>query len=230
MRPVRAVLVFAAMVCALGAFAASALAAPPNSEAPLFTASRVSKSGPAPFPLKLKGEALGPQEFTFKALKVVCTSAKVAGTIPEETSKTINLVVTYKECRGGPLSFGNVKKTTLPMRLKEKGSYTFHYNGWVNSEEEIEMKAKYLGCEVDLDSGIIPEKAEEFEEAQYGSVTYSTSENKLIVTSALKKQDWEEEGGGLCEEEDVELSEGESGRLDGSLIVEVPKGTIGLAP
>jgi hypothetical protein len=229
MRNVRIILGLAVALCALGMSAASALAAPKNSEAPEFKASKVTKKGPAAFPLKLKGEAVGPQEFTFKKLKVVCEVAKVSGSIPEETSKTLALEVTYKECTSGPLSYGNIKKVDIPIKFKEKGLFTYHYNGWVDDEEEIEMKAKYIGCVLDWESGTIPEKAEEFEEAQYSSATYAPEGSKLLITNAFKKAGWEEEGGGLCEEE-IELHEGEQGRYNGSLLVEVPKGgTIGLA-
>jgi hypothetical protein len=229
MRNVRIILGLAVALCALGMSAASALAAPKNSEAPAFKATKVSKKGEAPFPLKLKGEGVGPQEFTFKKLKIVCEDAKVSGSIPEETSKTIHLTVTYKECQGGPFSFGNIKKETIEMKFKQKAEFEYHYNGWVDDEEEIEIKANKLNCITAWESGTIPEKAEEYPEAQYGSATYTPEGSKLLITNAFKKAGWEEEGGGLCEEEEFELHEGEQGRANGSLLVEIPKGTIGLA-
>jgi hypothetical protein len=217
-----------AAVCAFSVLVAPALATPPESTAPLFTASKSNGKGPLPFPLKLKGVGVGPQEFTFKSLKISCLTAKIGGEITGSPSQTVKLIVTYKDCSGGPISFGNVKKQTIPIHFKEKGEYTYHFNGFVENEESIEMKTKYLGCLVEADSGTIPEKAEEFPGRQYDNALYSAKEGKLEITNAFAKTEWEEEGGGFCEEPGIELSEGEAGKQLGHFLVEIPKGTIGL--
>ena len=238
MRNVRAVLGSAAAVCALGAFAAPALALE-VSTAPEFAASKITNKGPAEFPLKLRGVGVGPQEFAFKKIHVVCQIAKATGTVPSAVSKTIALVVTYKECVTGPISIW-ANKTEVPMSFKDKSEYTLHFNGFVENEGEVEMKAKYLKCLVDWGSGVIPEKAEEDPEAEYTAVLYgneavktedlkhfpTASQHKLMISNQFKGRDmeWEEEGGGACE--DSELRESEAGKYTGKLLIEVPGGNI----
>jgi hypothetical protein len=236
MRRVRITLGLAVALVALGVSAASALAAEEFS-GPEFSASKLTGKGEAPFPLKLKGVSVGPQEFIMKKIRVVCTEATAKGSIPSATSQTFELIVSYKGCTTGPIViFG--KKTEVPMKLKEKGEYTFHYNGFVENEEEIEMKAKFVKCEVDLDSGTIPEKAEEKPTLTYNAVLFSNEavananvkafpsgfQHKVVITNQLKGMEFEEEGGGACE--DLELVEGEGGKLSGKILVEVPSGNI----
>jgi hypothetical protein len=223
MRSVRTMIGLAAAVCALGACAAPALAKE-ESKAPEFTASKpMGKTGNAPFPLALKGEGVGLQEFTFKKVHVTCKAASAKGSIAESPAKTISLTVTYKECTTGPIVIWG-KRTEVPMKFKEKPDYTFHYNGYLSNSEEIEMQAKYLKCVVDWDPGTFPEKALEDPTLQYEDVAYANEGSKLLIMNMIKKGEWEEEGGGACE--DVELAEGENGKYTGNLLVEVHNGTI----
>jgi hypothetical protein len=234
MRSVRITLGLAASMLVLGVSAVPAMA---SGE---FMASKVTAGGSAPFPLKLKGAGVGPQEFVFKKIHIVCPTAKVSGTIPSATSKTIALVVSYKGCETGPISVWGHPTYEVPMKFKEKAELTYHFNGYVESEEEIEMQAKYVKCIVDWDEGTIPEKAEEKPEKEYFASTYTAEEfptedmkrfpsgfqHKLLITNAFKGMEWEEEGGGVCEDADIELTEGESGKYNGKLMVEVPNGNI----
>jgi hypothetical protein len=232
MRNARIVLGLAVAACVLGVSTASALAVE-------FTASKISGKGEATFPLKLRGVGVGPQEFVFKKIHVTCQSAKASGEIPSASSPTIELVVTYKECMTGPIIvFG--KRLETPMKFKSKSEYTFHTTGWVENESEVEMKAKYIGCLVDWDSGTYPEKAEEKPENEWTDVLYKNEEvkaenvkkfpseeqHKLLITNKLAGLEWEEEGGGICEDPEIELAEGEKGRATGSILVEVPGGNI----
>jgi len=204
-----------------------------------FTASKTTAKGPAEFPLKVHGNGIGPQEFQFKKIHVVCQRAHANGTIQSPTSPTLALTVSYGECLTGPvIAWG--KKTEVPMHFKEKAQYTFHINGYVQDEEEIEMRAKYLHCLVDWGTGTIPSKAEEKPTLQYEAATYSDQESttedlkhfpsgiqhKLLISNQFTGMEWEEEGGGLCEDPDIELAEGENGKYNGQLLIEVPHGNI----
>jgi hypothetical protein len=236
MRRVRITLGLAGALVVLGVLAVPALAAE-EFTGPEFTASKLTGKGEAAFPLKLSGIGVGPQEFIMKKIRVTCLEAKAKGSVPSATSKTFHLEVSYKGCTTGPIVIWG-KKTEVGMKLKEKGEYTFHFNGFVESEEEIEMRAQFIKCEVDLDSGTIPEKAEERPTLSYDAVLYHNEEvpttdtkhfpsevqKKLLLSDQFKGMEFEEEGGGACE--DVELVEGEGGKLSGKILIEVPGGNI----
>lgn len=237
MRHVRVVLGLVAAACALGASATTALAA--ETTAPEFTASRIAGSGSAAFPLKLKGKGVGPQEFVFKKIHTTCQAAKVTGSVPSAKSKTISLTIAYKECTTGPIVIWG-KITEVGMKFLNRSEYTLHFNGFVENEEEVEMKSQYLKCLVSWGSGVIPEKANEKPNLEYGAVLYKNEtvpndnikhfpsgyQHKLMITNQFKghELEWAEEGGGACEE--LELAEGEVGRYNGKLLVEVPSGNI----
>lgn len=208
------------LVASVGALAVAAV--------PASAAEFVASGKNAP---KLTGRAVGTQEFVFKAIHVTCQAANVRGTVA--SPQTLNLAVTYKECAAGKLSYGNQKKETLPMRLKEKANFTYHINGYVESGEEVEMKVKYLKCLVDWGTGTYPEKAEEEPNGIYTAATYTpetvevepgVQREKILISNDFKGMEWEEEGG-ACEEFE-ELFGGENGRATGNLQVEVPKGDL----
>jgi hypothetical protein len=220
---------------ALGAATASATIAPLSKFV-------VSPKLGRTLPVKIKGVGVGPQVFVFKKFTVTCQVAKIHGEATSAESETIALMVTYKECSGGLFNYGNIRKVTLPVRFKEKASLVYHYGGWIESDEEIEMVTKYLKCITDWDEGTYPEQAEEKPLNLFTAATYKTEEvpnaneklypngkqKKLLITNEVKSNgiEWEEEGGGACEGEEITLSEGESGKYFGKLLVEVPNGNV----
>jgi hypothetical protein len=236
MRNVRIICGLALAACALDRSAASALAATE------FTANRlVGKEMQAPPPFKLLGKSVGPQEFVFKKIHVTCEGASAKGELTPP-SKTLALTVKYTGCMTGPIIVWG-KKLETGMKFKGKSEYTYHDTGWVENEEEVEMKAKYLGCLVEWDSGVYPEKADETpedEEKEWGAVHYKnealTVENikkfplgkqhKLLISNNFKGLEWSELGGGLCEDPEIELAEGEKGKATGKILVEVPGGNL----
>ncbi len=225
----------AMVAAALGAATASATIAPLSK----FVVS--PKLGGA-LPAKLKGVGVGPQVFVFKKLTVTCQVAKVHGEATSPESETIALIVSYKECSGGLFSYGNIKKVTLPVRFKEKANLVYHYGGFIESNEEVEMITKYLKCITDWDEGTYPEQAEEKPLNLFPAAKYQTEEvpnanekfypngkqKKLLITNEVKSNgiEWEEEGGGACEGEEITLSEGEAGKYNGKLLIEVPNGNV----
>jgi len=211
----------ATAVCALAFGAGTAAAAE-------FTA-----SGP-PFPLKLKGHALGPQELRFNKIRITCAKAGVKGAVPSSPLASLELEVSYKECTTGPVSIWG-KKGEVAMHLKEKQLYSYSANGWVMANESIEMKAQYLKCFVEWDGGIYPPVAEERPEREYTAAKYSPNvveiepgvfREKLVISNEFKNIEWSEEGGGFCEDPEITLLEGETGKYTGQLEVEVVKGNI----
>lgn len=234
MRSVRITLGLVAAALMLGVSAVPAMA---SGE---FTASKLTGKGSAAFPLKLKGKSVGPQEFIFRKIHIVCQTAKVSGSVPSSPSKTVTLLVKYKDCTTGPIVIWGNKTYEDPMKFKEKAELIYHYNGFVESEEEVEMKAKFLKCEVAWEESVIPERAEERPEAEWSAALYTNEsletedlrhfpsgvQNKLLITNEFKGLEWAEEGGGLCEDQDIELKEGENGKYIGKLLVEVPNGNI----
>ncbi len=220
------------LLVALGALAVAAIGAV-SASAHEFVATA------SEFPAQLRGESTGEQEFNFNKIRVVCQRANIKGTLDSPTSETLPLAVTYKECTTGPIEvFG--KKTEVPMRLKEKAEYTFHVNGWVESGEEIEMRAKFVKCLVNWFSGTYPPSAEEHPEKEFSAATYSNKEvsvpiskrfplgkqKKVAITNFFKNLEWSEEGGGVCEDEDIELLEGEHGKYVGQMLVGVSGGNL----
>ncbi|HME04560.1 MAG TPA: hypothetical protein VKG38_16180 [Solirubrobacteraceae bacterium] len=226
MRSARTALGLAFAACALGVLAAPALAT--ETTAPPFTASKVNGKGePYPFPLQLKGVSIGLQEFAFGKIRVTCQHAVPKGFINESPAATIHLTVKFHECTTGPVAIWG-QKTEVPMTFKEKSEFTYHYNGFVNNEAEVEMKAKYLGCLVDWASGTIPEKALEKPLNEYTIVRYKNESGKLLIQNKFngKEGEWSQLGGGACENPEFELTEGESAKYTGSLLIEVPKGKL----
>lgn len=193
-------------------------------------------------PSKIKGEGVGPQEFRFKKYVVICQIAKVHGEVTSAESETLALTVSFKECSGGAFSYGNIKKVTLPVTFREKAQLVYHYAGWLESGEEVEIVTKYLKCVTDWEKGTYPEKAEEKPTLLYPDAQYKTEEvangnpklfpsgkqKKLLITNEIKSKglEWEEEEVGACEGEEFELSEGETGKYVGKLMVEIPNGNI----
>jgi hypothetical protein len=225
-----------------GALAMLAIAAVPALAAEVapegeFVAGKIGKEAP----FKIRGEAVGPQEFTFKAYKVTCGTAKVRG-FASASSKQLEVTVAFSDCKGGPFRYGNIQRQTLPVKFKEKAALTYSYAGWVESGEEVEIFTRYLKCDTDWLSGIYPEKAAEFPLDRWEAAKYKTEvvtnpntryfpeekQLKILITNSIKGHglEWEEAGGGACEGEEIELSEGERGKYVGQLLVEVPNGNI----
>jgi hypothetical protein len=217
------------LAATVGVLASAAVAA-----VPAVAAEFVASGTKAP---ELKGQAVGNQEFAFNKIRVNCKGASVKGSVT--SPETLNLVVKYKECTTGPVSWWGKNKNEegkpleVGMKLKEKAEYTYHINGWVESSEEIEMKAQFAKCLVAWEPGTYPEAALEKPERTYNEAAFSNQEislgsgtYKLLITNTFKGLEWSEEGGGLCE--DVELLEGEKGKVNGQLEVEVPRGSINI--
>jgi hypothetical protein len=220
----------------LGAASASALEVAPLSK---FVATPKPKGT---FPLRIKGRGVGPQEFSFKRLRVTCQSAKVRGEVKSAEAETLELTVAYKECSGGPFVYGNIRKVTLPVVFRHRAALVYRYAGWLESLQEVPIFTKYLKCATDWQPGTYPEKAQEKPLDLYGAARYSTEEvanenpklfptgkqKKLLIDNEVKGKglEWEEESIGVCEGEEFELSEGERGRYVGKLQVEVPNGNL----
>jgi hypothetical protein len=230
-------------LAAVGVLAAAAIGASTASAeiAPLSKFVATPKLGQEFVPgLKIKGVGVGPQEFTFKKLTIVCEAAKAHGEVSTVEAETITLKVSYKKCTAGPLVYGNSGKETLGARFREEALLTYHYAGWIESGEEVEIATKHLKCVTDWEEGTYPEKAEEKPLNHYPDGKYSTEEvsnenaklfpggkqKKLMITNEVKEKglEWEEEGEGPCEE--FKFSEGEKGKYEGKLLVEVPNGNL----
>ncbi len=243
MRTIRIRITFG-LLATVGAMAMGAIGAASASAgeiAPLGEFFASGKEGKAP-PVKLKGHGVGPQEFAFRKLRVTCNQAKVTGSATSAASPTLTLAVSYKECVGGPFSFGNIKRRVLPVKVRGKAVLTYHYAGWIEDSAEVEMLTKWLKCLTDWYPGTYPEKAFEDPLALYPDATFHTEEipnpnatlyptgkqRVLLITNNVQGHglEWEEEGGGACEAEDIELSEGEKGKYAGDLLVEASKGNI----
>jgi hypothetical protein len=221
-RRTRIVCGLAVMACALAGSAASA------------SATEFAATGKS-FPLKLKGHGVGLQEFRLNKVRIKCGAAKVTGTIAGPTSKTLELVVSYKECTTGNILVWG-KRGEVIMHMKEKQSYSYNSNGWVMANESIEMKAQYVKCFVEwFGGGIYPPQAEERPEREYTAAVYTPNEvevepgvfkKTLLISNEFKNLEWSEEGGGFCEDPELELLEGETGKYTGKFEIEVPKGNL----
>lgn len=228
-------------LAAVGAMAMAALGAASASAeiAPLSKFVATPKLGNT-LPVKVKGRGVGPQEFKFKKLEVVCQVAKVEGEITNPEAEALKLTVSYHQCTGGPLVWGNSGKGTLNVSFKEKALLSYNYAGWIESSEEIELVAKPLRCITDWEPGVYPEKATENALNLYPDAKYKTEEvantneklfptgkqKKILITNEIKEKglEWEEEGEKACE--NFNFTEGEKGKYRGQLLVEVPKGNL----
>ncbi len=221
---------------AIGAVSASAELAPLSK----FVATpRIGKTLPA----KVKGEGVGPQVWKFKGLEIVCQRAKVTGEVSSAESETLELTISYKECTGGPVYVGGKGGAVgYPKEhFREKAELTYHYAGWLESAEEVEMVMKGLKCITDWEGETYPEKAEEHPANLYQDAKFQTQEvpnanerlfpsgmqKKILITNEVKGKglEWEGEGEGVCEEFEF-FPEGEKGKYSGKLLVEVPSGNL----
>ena len=232
------------LLAAIGALAVGALGATVASAelAPLSKFVATPKVGKT-LPAKVRGEGVGPQVWKFKGLEVVCQKAKVTGEVSSAESETLELTISYKECTGGPVYVGGKTGAVgYPKEhFREKAELVYHYAGWLESEEEVEMVMKGLKCITDWEGETYPEKAEEHPANLYTDATYKTQEvpnaneklfpsgmqKKILITNEVKGKglEWEGEGEGVCEEFEV-FPEGEKGKYSGKLLVEVPNGNL----
>jgi hypothetical protein len=208
MRRVRAVLGFAAVVCAFGALTAPAFA---RERKPAifgkFTASINGKTLSPGEPAATKGHGeveamkLGPYVFTGRNLGEgkhgpVCERAlKSQGEVASESSETFLQNITFSKCvstrRAGSSEEAVVFHFTLGMEFHSNGSAV------AGQSEETEVKiikgstVHFKGskstCEVIIPEQAVPVKAATKPEKEYEAAAYETEEEEVEGKKALKE-------------------------------------------
>jgi hypothetical protein len=200
---------------------------------------------------EVRASGSGVQEFVYGPFTVTCEKARSikTGTMTSWPSESFLVQMKYSECEA-TAALHNMEELELKAKFLTPVSLVYHANGFVEagaggtltggklvgaSAIEIALGGVFK-CTIDVEPGTFPVKAIKKPEEMFEAASYKVEETTiekgkktsvrktLAIKTALAKMTYELEGE-FCEA--LSKTEGRTGSYTGSLLAELPKGSLG---
>jgi hypothetical protein len=253
MRRLRIAIVLAVATCICATTAATAMGEK------VFRATRLPKPISEVEPGKTAGNQTSQQAFKFGPFHIKCEKAHSTGIVDKETFKDFAIQIKFGKCLTEAhfgTFLGGLKTT---FNENKPIGFVYHINGFAEVGEapegtevtisggEANFKIAAKICKINWPAQTVPAKAVKEPESEFSAAVYSNTDvpneslkkfpsglqRKLNIANEFKGMEYEmEEGQCVGEggfEEEVNKSEGKTGRYEGSLVEEVRGGNLEIA-